>query len=60
LLSAATWRKGSLIDWSDSRLVATPGMRCRATSRLPGRKLWIKSCERGMRLASTASITLFA
>jgi hypothetical protein len=35
-------------------------MRCRATSRFPGTKLWIKSCERGTRLARTTFITLFA
>src|SRR5215207_3638798 len=45
---------------TDSRLVLTPGRRCRATSRFGATKLWVMSWRRGMPLASTASMTLFA
>jgi hypothetical protein len=49
-----------LIDCNESRLVATPGSRRRATSRFAGMKLWMMSWARGTRLATTASMTRFA
>jgi hypothetical protein len=54
------WRNASLMACTESRLVLTPGRRCRATSRFGAMKLWMMSWRRGMRLASTASMTLFA
>jgi hypothetical protein len=58
--SAANWRNASFVDWSESRLVRTPGSRCRATSRFAGTKLWIRSWRRGHLLAITVSMTLLA